>query len=169
MSQYLASIVDAAYEVPRNFRMAIGTDRVREVLHKVYEETRTQQQFSKDADVNTIMAKYCRTGVLGDPMKRLNLRFGDFSSGVSFKEQLDMVTDAQRRFCLLPSELRNRFSNDVSRLLDFVDDPENKEEAQKLGLLEFDPVDPAPSVDSGEPDPVPPEPAPATSPAEPDA
>ena len=35
----------------------------------------------------------------------------------------------------LPSDVRNRFNNNPAQLLDFVADPENKEEAIELGLL----------------------------------
>lgn len=52
----------------------------------------------------------------------------------------------------LPPEIRTRFDNDPGKLIDFVADPDNRQEAQELGI-----VNPAP--EPAKPPEVPPEPA----------
>ena len=54
-------------------------------------------------------------------------------------------------FDSLPSSLRERFSNDPSRLLAFVDDESNFDEAVKLGLLSPLPVEDIPHLDKSIP------------------
>lgn len=50
----------------------------------------------------------------------------------------------------LPAELRKRFRNDPGMLLAFLEDPQNRAEAESLGL-----VDRMPVVDSSPPEPAP--------------
>lgn len=100
--------------------------------------SRAKQSFSKDADINNIMGRYRRTGVLVDPTtvnvyRRPN--YGDFSDLVDLPVLLDRIREADRSFMVLPASVRERFDNDVSKLLDFVSDDKNVEEAVKLELL----------------------------------
>lgn len=92
----------------------------------------TQQEFSAECDVNNIVKKYHRTGVLpqgfhGEP------RYG-YAPAVDFREALEIVMATEEHFMSLPSEIRQRFENDPVELLAFLDDPENLEEARQLGL-----------------------------------
>lgn len=130
----------------------------------VYDPGRTRQSFAKDADINNVMRRYSKTGILGDPsaVKR-NLFFGDFSEVGSFQEHVDMVNDANGRFALLPAEIRSRFGNDPAQLIAFCNDEGNYDEAVSLGLLPKPPV----SLDVVGEEPAPelaPEPAPANEP-----
>lgn len=93
----------------------------------------TKQAFSKDSDIRTILARYAKTGILGDPAK--TPIFGDFSN-TDYQASLDLVARVKSNFETLPVELRDRFDNSASNLLDFVADESNLKEAQELGLLE---------------------------------
>jgi len=114
--------------------------------------SRTNQQFAKECDINNIMYKYGKTGILGDPSRPVSQPiFGDFSKDFDLRATLDLVRNANEQFMLLNSEVRSRFKNDVANVLDFVADPANAEEARNLGLLpKIDvnpvkvPVDPKP-------------------------
>lgn len=100
--------------------------------------SRTHQSFSKDADINVIMGKYRKTGVLVDPTLVSSSRrpqFGDFSDLPDYSVMMSRMVRAQQDFLSLPAELRARFSNDVGQCLDFLADPKNVEEAVKLSLL----------------------------------
>lgn len=92
-----------------------------------------QQQFGEEADINNIMAKYDRTGVL--PSREGSPFFGDFSDGVDYMDARTRVLEAQDAFGRLPARVRDRFRNDPAELLEFVRNPGNVEEARKLGLL----------------------------------
>ncbi|AXL14441.1 internal scaffolding protein [Microviridae sp.] len=90
----------------------------------------THQSERTRADINHIVKR----GVsLPDPNQ---MQFGDFSDGATFNDVQNTIARAKSSFELLPSELRDRFQNDPSRLIDFVNDPENVDEAAELGLIE---------------------------------
>lgn len=100
--------------------------------------SRTQQHFKKDADINNIMRKYQRTGVLVDPSIMRNRKpiYGDFSNLPDYQQLSNQLIEIDRMFMALPSELRARFQNDPKVLVDFVSNPDNEEAARKLGLLQ---------------------------------
>lgn len=116
------------------------------------EPSMTKQSFTKEADIDYILKKYAETGVVqhgavGSAM------YGDFQDVPAYQEALDAVMRAQEGFDSLPAQVRTRFGNDPAKLLEFVSDDKNYEEAIKLGLVTKKP-DP-------EPQPKPQEPAPA--------
>lgn len=92
-----------------------------------------QQQFGEEADINNIMAKYDRTGVL--PQRDGAPFFGDFGDGLDYMDARTRVLEAQEAFGRLPARVRDRFGNDPAELLQFVRDPANHDEAVKLGLV----------------------------------
>lgn len=98
--------------------------------------SRTKQQFVEDSDINTIMRKYEKTGILDPRLQRGPGSYGDFSSATDYHTSLNQVVEAQAAFYDLSSTIRARFHNDPGELLDFLDDPANRDEAVKLGLVE---------------------------------
>lgn len=104
----------------------------------------TKQSFRDECDINILMASYRRTGVLTHLAKGLP-SYGDFTSSVDYHDACNQVLDAQLAFAELPSEIRTRFDNDPKKLLEFLEDPANREEGEQLGL--FEPED-LPSQDS---------------------
>lgn len=96
----------------------------------------TQQQFKDECDINKIMDRYLRTGVLSDP---LNMRgpgtYGDFTEMGDYQENMNKIIAAREMFDSLPSKVRNRFGNNPAEMINFVLDSSNKNEAIKLGLL----------------------------------
>jgi len=95
--------------------------------------SKTKQSFKAEADINNIMQKYTKTGVL--PSGTRQPKYGDFSNGEDLRSVMDRVISAEMDFNQLPSDLRNRFGNKAANLLDFLADPANETEAQELGLL----------------------------------
>lgn len=96
-------------------------------------DSMTNQQFKEECDVNNILAKYKRTGLLSH-VSRTQGQFGDFSTLEDYQTSLHKVMKAQESFGLLPSEVRNKFQNDPGKLVDFLADSKNDEEAYKFGL-----------------------------------
>lgn len=96
---------------------------------------RTEQSHRDTCNINTIMAKAIRQG--GLPLtERINrARFGDFSQTGSFHEMQNMVKKAEQDFAALPSGIRKEFDNDPGKLIDFLNDAENREKAEELGLV----------------------------------
>jgi len=95
--------------------------------------TRTQQHFKDETDINNILRMFNITGQL--PKKALTPQYGDFSGVVDYHTALNAVIAAEDEFMTLPATLRARFDNDPAALVQFLDNPENLNEAQKLGLV----------------------------------
>lgn len=94
--------------------------------------SRTKQEFAAECDLNTIMARYTQTGELPAGMVGT---YGDFSEVPDYLEAQIIIARADAQFSALPAEVRARFENDPAKFLDFVHDPDNLEELQKLGML----------------------------------
>lgn len=93
----------------------------------------TQQQFKEDADINVIVRRFGLTGEL--PTNFRPPVSGDFTGVSDFHSAMNAVRQAEEAFMQMPAELRARFNNDPQRLIDFVEDASNKDEALKLGIL----------------------------------
>lgn len=98
-------------------------------------QTRTKQSFKAECDINNIMTKYAKTGVL-EHTRNVQGAYGDFSNVPDFQEAQNRIIQAQEAFMALPAAIRKRFDNDPGQLMDFVNDPDNLEEAVKLGLAQ---------------------------------
>lgn len=100
--------------------------------------TRTQQQFAEESDINTIVRKFGLTGELPEPGHMP--QSGDFTETVNdYQTALHMVIAADRAFMEFPAELRDRFHNDPGRMIKFIEDDKNRDEARKLGILKPEP------------------------------
>lgn len=101
------------------------------------EESMTQQHFRDDCDINRIMQRYQETGVLIDPIVGTGRQpmFGEFDSEFDLREAMDKVNMAYEQFNQLPSRIRERFDNSPAKLMEFLRDPDNYDEALKLGLV----------------------------------
>lgn len=92
----------------------------------------TQQHFKNEVDINQIIERAEKSGFISVSDK--SPMYGDFTGLANFREARQMVVDAQEAFEALPAKIRQRFNNDPQELVDFVDNPENEEEAIELGL-----------------------------------
>lgn len=117
------------------------------------EATLTQQQFLQESDINYIAERFMKTGevkqVVHMPMS------GDFQGIFDFQSAMNTVVQAKQEFMTLPAKVRSRFDNDPAKLIAFLEDKENKDEAMALGLI------PRPRIDP----PQAPAPGPATPPS----
>lgn len=95
--------------------------------------SRAQQQFKEECDINTIVRRFGLTGEL--PKDVAMPESGDFTDVVDYKTAMDMIRKADEAFMQMPSAVRDRFQNDPQRFLEFSSDPNNYDEARKLGLL----------------------------------
>lgn len=124
---------------------------------------RTKQAFKKTTDVNDIIARYRKSGVL-DHVSKTSPVFTDVSKFPNFQQATQLVTDAAAAFAQLSSEIRTRFSNDPTKLGYFLQDPANNAEAVKLGLISA-PKAEAPPAGAAKVPPKPTVPDPTTTPA----
>ncbi len=93
----------------------------------------TEQAHKDECDVNNIIRKYDKTGVL-QHVTNFEAQYGDMT-GTDFKTAQDLIIGANNQFNKLPAEIRKRFKNDPQNLLTFMEKSENREEAITLGLI----------------------------------
>lgn len=93
----------------------------------------TEQNHKNECDINKLIRKYDKTGLINH-INKIEAKFGDMT-GLDFRDMNDKIISARNMFDGLPSEIRNRFDNDVQKLLAFMDDPNNRDEGIKLGLI----------------------------------
>ncbi len=110
-----------------------NTKRVKTVI---VGKSMTDQSAKDEVNINKILEKYDRTGVLTNINKSTPL-YDDVSDVTSYKEAIDRVQETKERFDELPSELRAKFENDPLQMLEYLTNPENHDEMVKLGLAEY--------------------------------
>lgn len=99
-----------------------------------FEPSLTQQHFAEECDINVILARVAK----GAQVSHLNPRmpmYGDFTGIPVGREAFDFVRRAGDAFMSLDWQTRERFGNDPRKLLDFLENPGNRDEAVKLGLV----------------------------------
>lgn len=99
----------------------------------------TVQSAREECDINAIMARYEKTGLMKDPNTGAPTRipqFGDFSDIGDYHAVMTRLADLQDQFMKLPAKIRARFDNDPGKLVAFVEDDRNYAEAVKLGIVE---------------------------------
>lgn len=113
----------------------IGTKKFSEVLTSDDpKDCRTKQEFKSECDINNIMARYRKTGVLGEPARLAAARFGDFSQVPTFMEMQEKISAAYELFAALPAAVRKQFDNDPGQFIDASETPEGRDLMKKLGL-----------------------------------
>lgn len=96
-------------------------------------ESITQREFGPDSEINNIIERYNRTGSVS--MNRQQPVYGDVSEVKSYQESLQTVIKAQEAFAQIPAAIRKRFGNDPAEYVAFLQKEENREEAERLGLI----------------------------------
>lgn len=93
----------------------------------------TDQSFKDDCDINSIMKRLRKTGHISH-MRHSPGTYADLTSITDLHTSIIQVQKAQEAFDTLPAQVRKRFHNDPSQLVDFLHDSANDEEAIQLGL-----------------------------------
>lgn len=124
---------------------------VRRAVRKEFKKPSRTRDSSKDStDINLIMRKYEKTGLITHLNKR-NAVFGDFSNVQDYQTACQAVIEANNAFMTIPARVRARFGNDPGQLIAFLANPANDKEAVQLGLKVVKEVPPSPPVASPEP------------------
>lgn len=92
----------------------------------------TQQQFKEEADINTIVDRFLRSGVLPTPVNMP--QYVDYEGVFDFQSAMNVVRAADENFMRLDAKVRARFNNSPQEFLEFFADPANTDEAVRLGL-----------------------------------
>lgn len=98
------------------------------------EPSLTKQEFQDECDINSIMAKFEKTGEILHS-NEVTPRYGDFTLVPDYQSALNFVAESEAMFASLPSKARDRFANQPEQFLAFVSDPANIPEMKALGLF----------------------------------
>lgn len=92
-----------------------------------------QQQFKDECDINVIVKRFGLTGELPNGIDMPVS--GDFTGVTDFHTALTLVRQAQESFQELPAEIRERFNNEPAKVIAFLDNAQNRDEAIRLGMI----------------------------------
>ena len=95
--------------------------------------TLTKQSHADECDINHILARYDRTGII-DHTRDNPGEFVDIEP-IDYHTACNIVAEANSAFAELPATLRAKFHNKPEIYLDFVHNPKNIPEMVELGML----------------------------------
>lgn len=128
--------------------------------------SRTKQEFRDECDINNLLKQYrphdiamrLAMGVRGG-------QYMDLPEPQDFQESSNIVIQARDAFMTLPSKVRERFGNNPEQFLKFMADPDNVDEAVRLGLAIKKPEEAKADANGAGDKPPPSPPAPPAPPA----
>lgn len=97
--------------------------------------SRTQKQYKDEVNVNNIIKKYRQTGSITHVRNAQNGVYADLTNLPDLMEAQAVIIAAEAAFAEVPAKIRQRFQHDPRQMIDFLSDPNNQEEAIKLGLM----------------------------------
>jgi phage internal scaffolding protein len=112
-----------------NYDMDLASDQA---SLKCLDPSLTQQQFKDESDINTIVDRFMKTGVMPNPVNMP--QYLDSDGIFDFQTAMNYVRQADENFMRMDAKLRSRFNNSPQEFLQFFADPANTEEAVRLGL-----------------------------------
>ncbi len=107
-------------------------NRVSLKLNKVQ---KTDQSYKNACDINVIIANATKTGVLPFQTNKV-AQYIDNTEIPSLLDAQNLLITAKNSFMALPSQIRKLMDHDPTKLVDFINDPENKDILLKHGILE---------------------------------
>ncbi len=138
---------------PKNGTHYTAADRPPKVVLTDFDVSKTRQSEAAATNINTIMARYDKTGVL--PVDSRQAFYADVSQMGDYRTALEQVRVADDAFMALPANVRAQFENDPALFLDFTSDPANRDQMREMGLIEKKPEDEPVVVEGGDGDPEP--------------
>jgi len=114
---------------PYNYDMDLASDKAG---LKCEDDSLTQQQFKEESDINTIVARFMKSGVLPNPVNMP--QYVDYEGVFDFQSAMNTVRQADENFMRMDANVRARFNNSPQEFLEFFANPENNDEAIRLGL-----------------------------------
>lgn len=110
------------------------------VARKVVGDDRTKQSFKDECDINVLVKRFAKTGVI---MQRTTVPLrGDFTDVMDFRGMQDALNAARASFMSLSSDVRERFGHNPEKFIKWTLDKENLPELRKLGLAKPEVVPP---------------------------
>lgn len=108
----------------------------RDVYDDSQDEIRVDSSFAEESDINFIVERYARSGLIPGKYDAARAQYGDFSQIPDFFTMKNKVLAAERMFYELPAKLRDRFANSPGAFIDSINagDPETVQLLVDTGL-----------------------------------
>lgn len=103
----------------------------------------TRQEFAADADINTIMAQYEKTGVISH-LNQTPPQYLDLSDVPDLQQSIDLIREAETAFMSLPAVVRATFDNNAVKFVEFAQNPANIDKMREWNLAPPPPAPPEP-------------------------
>lgn len=117
----------------RSYYDGAQKDHSNETSLKCEDPSRTKQADKDSCDINIIMRKYQKTGLVSH-VNRYQGNYADVSTAPQYQDAMNIVINAQEAFSSLTAKIRKRFNNDAYEFLAFVTNPANQEAIYDMGL-----------------------------------
>ena len=95
-------------------------------------ESMTKQSFAKELDVNNIIRKFNKTGIL-QKLTEFEGEYGDFDE-YDLRTAIEKVQKATEMFQEVPSKIRAQFDNNAGKFIEFATDEANLDQMREWGL-----------------------------------
>lgn len=96
--------------------------------------SRTKQSFKDQVNINKIIKKHRRTGMLNHVNSKRPF-YGDVSNLTDYAGALQKVKEAEELFGNMSADIRERFGNNPQEMITFLENPDNLKEAIELGMV----------------------------------
>lgn len=104
------------------------------VQHENTEPSRTKQSFADEVNINNIVGKYKKTGLLTH-LNDAEAKYLDVTEVGDFQDAQNIMIKAQADFMALPASARKVFNHSTAEFLDAAHDPDKRDLLVKAGLL----------------------------------
>jgi hypothetical protein len=126
----------------------------------------TRQEFADEADINVLMQRFERTGVMPSVDGTPPVYVDYTEMPPDLMHSMEILHNAEAAFMQLPAKVRKEFDNSPFAFVDFASDPANLDQMRQWGLAPVPELpdavrDAAAVVTPPAPESAPPEPAPA--------
>lgn len=119
------------------------TSGVRDDLDFTGDPGLTRQEFADECDINTIMERYEKTGVVSH-VNRATPVYLDTTLYKGLQASMDAFKEAEAAFLALPAKVRKEFDNDPQKFVEFAVNPDNLDQMREWELAPPAPAKPAP-------------------------
>lgn len=119
--------------------MYVKHEPIRVHFHK---PSRTKQEFKNDCDINQILKRFSRTGVVPGTIKKP--AFLDCTTIPNLQDALHLMKDAEHAFMKLPAVVRKHFDNNAIAFVDYALDPKNIDQLREWNIVPPKPEEPKP-------------------------
>jgi len=93
----------------------------------------TEQHHKKDCDIRHIMRKSQQTGMVTH-LAQYEGRYMDLANRPDFERSQQIIADGKTAFETVPADIRDRFHNNPAEWIEFMQNPDNREEMIELGF-----------------------------------